>query len=81
MDNFDDFQVVNGLYFDQRSVIRSISRLFVSMPQLSGPCGHQPAILIDKVTGLGMELAAQCKCTCYVNRQGDHLRPHTAPVQ
>ena len=50
---FDSFQVVDGLYFDLRSVIRSICRLFVSMPQLSGSCGHQPAILIDKVTGLG----------------------------
>ena len=49
------------LYFDLRYVIKSVCRQHVSMPQLSGPCGHQPAILIDKVTGLGMELAAQCK--------------------
>ena len=78
MDNFDGFQVVKGLCFDLRSVIRSISRLFVSLPQLSDPCGHQPAILIDKVTGLRMELAAQRECACYLNRQGNHSRTHKA---
>ena len=75
------FKLSMVLYFDLRGVIRSICHLYVRMPQLSGPCGHQLAILIDKVTGLGMELAAQCKWTCYINRQGDHLRPHTVPVQ
>ena len=55
------FKLSMVLYFDLRGVIRSICSQCVRMPQLSGPCGHQPAMLIDKVTGLGMELAAQCK--------------------